>query len=174
MWVFAGQVEFGQHAFEPVNQFGMALKPRIGAALVNKGFDLVHGLLSLGNGRWLHNEPMVLCCAYVAAPPIRKARVGLSPVMVVSRRALFRVLLGRFLLADEQSASGSANELGLAAGGPNLFDHKVEHAVPRSEIAQIWASVLVESSHHSASRARIIAGLSGFFTLSQSRDRPDR
>jgi hypothetical protein len=28
--------------------------------------------------------------------------------------------------------------------------------------------------HHSASRARIIAGLSGFFTLSQSRDGPDR
>jgi hypothetical protein len=28
--------------------------------------------------------------------------------------------------------------------------------------------------HHSASRARIIAGLSGFFTLSQSRDGPGR
>jgi hypothetical protein len=28
--------------------------------------------------------------------------------------------------------------------------------------------------HHSTSRARAIAGLSGFFTLSQSRDRPDR
>jgi hypothetical protein len=28
--------------------------------------------------------------------------------------------------------------------------------------------------HHSASRARIIAGLSGFFTLIQSRDGPDR
>jgi hypothetical protein len=27
---------------------------------------------------------------------------------------------------------------------------------------------------HSASRARIIAGLSGFFTLSQSRDGPER
>jgi hypothetical protein len=30
------------------------------------------------------------------------------------------------------------------------------------------------TSHHSASRARIIAGLSGFFTLIQSRDGPDR
>jgi hypothetical protein len=28
--------------------------------------------------------------------------------------------------------------------------------------------------HHSTSRARIIAELPGFFTLSQSRDRPDR
>jgi NAD(P)-dependent dehydrogenase (short-subunit alcohol dehydrogenase family) len=28
--------------------------------------------------------------------------------------------------------------------------------------------------HHSASRARIIVGLSGFFTLSQSREGPDR
>jgi hypothetical protein len=28
--------------------------------------------------------------------------------------------------------------------------------------------------HHSASRARIMAGLFGFFTLIQSRDRPDR
>jgi hypothetical protein len=28
--------------------------------------------------------------------------------------------------------------------------------------------------YHSASRARIIAGLSGFFTLIQSRDGPDR
>jgi hypothetical protein len=30
------------------------------------------------------------------------------------------------------------------------------------------------SLHHSASRARIIAGLSGFFTLIQSRDGADR
>jgi hypothetical protein len=40
--VFAGQVEFGQHAFEPADQFGIALKPWIGAALVKKGLDLVH------------------------------------------------------------------------------------------------------------------------------------
>jgi hypothetical protein len=33
---------------------------------------------------------------------------------------------------------------------------------------------LVATLHHSASRAWIIAGLSGFFTLIQSRDGPDR
>jgi hypothetical protein len=41
----ARQVEFGQHAFEPVDHFGMALKPRIGATLVKKGLDLVHRAL---------------------------------------------------------------------------------------------------------------------------------
>jgi hypothetical protein len=43
--VLTGEVEFGQHAFEPVHHFGMASKPRIGAALVKKGFDLFHALL---------------------------------------------------------------------------------------------------------------------------------
>jgi hypothetical protein len=38
----ACQVEFRQHAFEPVDHFGTALKPRIGATLVKKGFDFVH------------------------------------------------------------------------------------------------------------------------------------
>jgi hypothetical protein len=41
-WVFARQVEFGQDAFEPVDDFGMALKPRIDTTFVKKGFDLVH------------------------------------------------------------------------------------------------------------------------------------
>jgi hypothetical protein len=39
---FPGQVEIGQHAFEPVDHFGMALKPGIGAALVKEGLDFVH------------------------------------------------------------------------------------------------------------------------------------
>jgi hypothetical protein len=39
------QVEFGEDAFEPVDQFGMALKPWIGATLVKKGFDLIHNVL---------------------------------------------------------------------------------------------------------------------------------
>jgi hypothetical protein len=39
---FPGQVELGQHAFEPVDHFGMALKPGIGAALVKESLDLVH------------------------------------------------------------------------------------------------------------------------------------
>jgi hypothetical protein len=39
---FAGEIELGQHAFEPVDHFGVALKPLIGATLVKKGFDLVH------------------------------------------------------------------------------------------------------------------------------------
>ena len=40
-WVVARQVEFGEHAFEPVDQFGMALKPRISATLgrVDKSVD---------------------------------------------------------------------------------------------------------------------------------------
>jgi hypothetical protein len=33
---------------------------------------------------------------------------------------------------------------------------------------------VITTSHHSASRARIIAGESGFFTLSQSREGPER
>jgi hypothetical protein len=45
--VLTGEVEFGQHAFEPVYHFGMALKPRIGAALVKKGFDLFHRALTI-------------------------------------------------------------------------------------------------------------------------------
>jgi hypothetical protein len=40
----ASQVEIGEHAFEPIDHFGMVLKPRVGATLVNKGFDLVHSL----------------------------------------------------------------------------------------------------------------------------------
>jgi hypothetical protein len=43
--VLTSEVEFGQHAFEPVYHFGMASKPPIGAALVKKGFDLFHALL---------------------------------------------------------------------------------------------------------------------------------
>jgi hypothetical protein len=38
----------------------------------------------------------------------------------------------------------------------------------------IPCTLAVLSHHHSASRARIIAGLSGFFTLIQSRDGRDR
>ena len=41
----ASQVEFGEHAFEPVDYFGMVLKPRVGATLVKKGLDLVHRTL---------------------------------------------------------------------------------------------------------------------------------
>src|ERR1700729_4627139 len=36
------QIKFGQDAFEPVDHFGMALKPWIGPTLVQKGFDFVH------------------------------------------------------------------------------------------------------------------------------------
>jgi hypothetical protein len=36
------QIEFCQHAFEPVDQFGMALKPWIGPTFVKEGFYLVH------------------------------------------------------------------------------------------------------------------------------------
>jgi hypothetical protein len=36
------EVEFGQHAFEPVDHFGMVFKPRIGATFVKEGFDLIH------------------------------------------------------------------------------------------------------------------------------------
>jgi hypothetical protein len=39
---FARQVEFGQNAFEPVDHFGMALKPCIRATPLKEGFDLVH------------------------------------------------------------------------------------------------------------------------------------
>jgi hypothetical protein len=38
----AGEGEFGQHAFEPVDHLGMALKPWIGTTFVKKGFDLIH------------------------------------------------------------------------------------------------------------------------------------
>jgi hypothetical protein len=41
------QIEFGQDAFEPVDQFGMALKPWIGTTLVKKGLDLVHRALPI-------------------------------------------------------------------------------------------------------------------------------
>jgi hypothetical protein len=36
------QIKFGKDAFEPVDYFGMALKPWIGPTLVQKGFDFVH------------------------------------------------------------------------------------------------------------------------------------
>jgi hypothetical protein len=36
------EVEFGQHAFEPVDHFGIVFKPRIGATFVKEGFDLIH------------------------------------------------------------------------------------------------------------------------------------
>jgi len=36
------QIEFGQDTFEPVDDFGMALKPRVDTTFVKKGFDLVH------------------------------------------------------------------------------------------------------------------------------------
>jgi hypothetical protein len=39
---FAGQVELGQYALEPVNYLGMALKPWIDPAFVKEGFYLVH------------------------------------------------------------------------------------------------------------------------------------
>jgi hypothetical protein len=42
---FAGQVEIGQYAFEPVDNLGMALKPRVGATLFKKSFDLIHQIL---------------------------------------------------------------------------------------------------------------------------------
>jgi hypothetical protein len=42
---FTVQIELGQDAFEPVDQFGVALKPRIGTTLVKEGFDLVHRAL---------------------------------------------------------------------------------------------------------------------------------
>jgi hypothetical protein len=36
----AGQVEVGQHGFEPVDQFGTTLKPRIAGTFVEKGLAL--------------------------------------------------------------------------------------------------------------------------------------
>ena len=42
---FAGKVEIGQYAFEPVDHLGMALKPRIATTLFKKGFDLIHQIL---------------------------------------------------------------------------------------------------------------------------------
>jgi hypothetical protein len=45
---FAGQVEIGQHAFESVDHLGMALKPWIGATLLNEGFYLVHRAFTNG------------------------------------------------------------------------------------------------------------------------------
>jgi hypothetical protein len=39
---FARQVEFGQHAFEPIDHFGVVLKPFINATLFKKGINLVH------------------------------------------------------------------------------------------------------------------------------------
>jgi hypothetical protein len=38
----AGQVEIGQHAFEPVDQLRTALKPWISTTFIEKGFDLLH------------------------------------------------------------------------------------------------------------------------------------
>jgi hypothetical protein len=42
------EVEFGQHAFEPVDHLGMALKPWIGTTFVKKGFDLIHRVFTSG------------------------------------------------------------------------------------------------------------------------------
>jgi hypothetical protein len=39
------EVEFGQHAFEPIDHFRAALKPWISATLFKKGFNLVHHAL---------------------------------------------------------------------------------------------------------------------------------
>ena len=44
----ARQIEFGQYAFEPIDHFGMALKPWIPAALFNECFDLVHRAFTSG------------------------------------------------------------------------------------------------------------------------------
>jgi hypothetical protein len=41
-WALTGQVELGQHAFEPVDHFGMAVKPWIGTTFVEEGFDFIH------------------------------------------------------------------------------------------------------------------------------------
>jgi hypothetical protein len=50
--------------------------------------------------------------------------------------------------------------------------------LPRPRLARcpelVKADIEEAGPYHSASRARIIAGLSGFFTLTQSRDGPDR
>jgi ABC-type uncharacterized transport system substrate-binding protein len=51
--------------------------------------------------------------------------------------------------------------------------------VPQSPAARrrgdrVVATAATSSDHHSASRARIIAGLSGFFTLIQSFEGPER
>jgi hypothetical protein len=43
-----GEVDFGQHAFEPVDDLGMTLKPWIGATLVNEGFNLFHDAFTSG------------------------------------------------------------------------------------------------------------------------------
>jgi hypothetical protein len=45
------QIEFGQDGFDPVNQFGVALKPWIGTTLIKKGFNLVHRALTTDVGR---------------------------------------------------------------------------------------------------------------------------
>jgi hypothetical protein len=50
------EVEFGQHAFEPIDHFRAALKPWISATLFKKGFNLVHhalpAVLPMSHHRW--------------------------------------------------------------------------------------------------------------------------
>jgi hypothetical protein len=58
--------------------------------------------------------------------------------------------------------------------------HEAAHGpfLPHARLAQCpelaEADIEEADAYNSASRARIIAGLSGFFTLIQSRDGPDR
>jgi hypothetical protein len=58
------------------------------------------------------------------------------------------------------------------------FSHSLGPFLPHARLAQcpelVEADIEEAETYHSASRARIIAGLSGFLTLSQSRDGPDR
>ena len=71
--------------------------------------------------------------------------------------------------------SSGAKLLGYRQGSAAYADRDQVSTIVFSTPTQLLAisSHTGSARHHSASRARIIVGLSGFFTLSQSRDGPD-
>src|SRR5277367_6171869 len=68
----------------------------------------------------------------------------------------------------------SANDYGSNRGLFSIDRHGLPLAAPRSiQLRAFLVSLIDRTRHHRPSRARIMARLSGFLTLSRSRDGPD-
>jgi hypothetical protein len=83
-----GQVELGRHDFEAVDHFEMALRPRIGAALVKEGLDLVHRYPQSSWCLTMAGLFIWLICNVVPPPPLTSLRgpVGVAKVHRPGRR----------------------------------------------------------------------------------------
>jgi hypothetical protein len=91
--------------------------------------------------------------------------------------AAFRADHARPELAHQEIARVPVDLEAHLVAAAKAHDQKRAHAV-LAHVGEVhWLDFVLGRQgaigHHSASRARIIAGLSGFFTLIQSRDGPD-